>query len=103
MLWGGIFDVDNRLQQIAQEEQLTHAPDFWDDPKRAEQILKNVNLKKEWTNAFQEVSSSVEDLSVLFDFQKAGEATEEEVDAAYATTTKLVEELEFKNMLRLYK
>ena len=50
MLWGGIFDVDNRLQQIAQEEQLTHAPDFWDDPKRAEQILKNVNLKKEWTN-----------------------------------------------------
>ena len=99
MLWGGIFDVDNRLQQIAQEEQLTHAPDFWDDPKRAEQILKNVNLKKEWTNAFQEVSSSVEDLSVLFEFQKAGEATEEEVDSAYAATTKLVEELEFKNML----
>lgn len=99
MLWGGIFDVDNRLQQIAQEEQLTHAPDFWDDPKRAEQILKNVNLKKEWTNAFQEVSSSVEDLSVLFEFQKAGEATEEEVDAAYAATIKVVEELEFKNML----
>ena len=67
MLWGGIFDVDRRLQQIAQEEQLTHAPDFWEDPKRAEQILKKINQKKYWTNAFTEVQSAVEDLSVLFD------------------------------------
>lgn len=41
----------------------------------------------------------MDDLAVLFDFQKAGEATEEEVDRQMADTTKLVEELEFKNML----
>jgi peptide chain release factor 2 len=36
---------------------------------------------------------------VLFDFHKEGEATEDEVDASYKQTLKLLEELEFKNML----
>jgi peptide chain release factor 2 len=45
------------------------------------------------------VEASVEDLSVLFDFQKDGEATEVEVDKHYSETVKLIEELEFKNML----
>jgi peptide chain release factor 2 len=45
------------------------------------------------------VEASVEDLSVLFDFQKDGEATEVEVDKHYSETIKLIEELEFKNML----
>jgi len=38
-------------------------------------------------------------LSVLFDFQKAGEATEAEVDVQYADTVLKIEALEFKNML----
>jgi peptide chain release factor 2 len=41
----------------------------------------------------------VDDLSVLFEFQKAGEATEQEVDIAFANTVKVIEDLEFKNML----
>ena len=45
------------------------------------------------------MEASVEDLSVLFDFQKEGEATEIEVDTHYSQTVKLIEELEFKNML----
>ena len=45
------------------------------------------------------MEASVEDLSVLFDFQKDGEATEVEVDKHYSETIKLIEELEFKNML----
>ncbi len=45
------------------------------------------------------MEASVEDLSVLFDFQKDGEATEVEVDKHYSETVKLIEELEFKNML----
>jgi len=41
----------------------------------------------------------VDDLTVLFDFHKEGEASEEEVDTSYRQTLKLVEDLEFKNML----
>jgi len=41
----------------------------------------------------------VDDLTVLFDFHKEGEVSEEEVDTSYRNTLKLVEDLEFKNML----
>lgn len=40
-----------------------------------------------------------EDLEVLFEFNKEGEATEEEVDAAHEKLVAAVEDLEFKNML----
>jgi len=38
-------------------------------------------------------------LAVLFEFHKEGEAKEEEVDNSYIITLKLIEDLEFKNML----
>ncbi len=38
-------------------------------------------------------------MAVLFEFQKAGEATEQEVDQHYKASLKLLEDLEFKNML----
>jgi peptide chain release factor 2 len=41
----------------------------------------------------------VDDLTVIYDFYKEGEASEEEVDQQYTKTFKLLEELEFKNML----
>lgn len=43
--------------------------------------------------------SSFEDLQVLLEFYEAGEASEEELNKAYLATLKLVEDLEFRNML----
>jgi peptide chain release factor 2 len=45
------------------------------------------------------VESSVEDFAVLFDFWKAGEATEEETREAYQKALGLIEEIEFKSTL----
>ncbi len=78
---------------------MTHAPDFWSDSKRAETILKSIQQKKTWTEAFAEISSSLDDLSVLFDFYKSGDATEDEVDQHYDQVVDRLEALEFKNML----
>jgi peptide chain release factor 2 len=41
----------------------------------------------------------MDDLALLFDFFKEGEATEQDVEQQYAATKTLLEELEFKNML----
>ncbi len=46
------------------------------------------------------MKTSLEDLSVLFDFFKEGEATEEETMAQYESALRSVENLELKNMLR---
>lgn len=72
---------------------------FWDDPKRAEQILKSIKQKKVWTDAYQAAETAVEDLSVLYEFFTMGEAQEEEVETAYKSAIEVVESLELKNML----
>ena len=99
MPWGGIFDIDGKLKAIEEEEKISHAPDFWNDPKEAEKLLKGVKQKKNWTTAFDQLNKSLEDLTVLFDFFKSGDATEKEVDVHYNQTLKLLEDLEFKRML----
>jgi peptide chain release factor 2 len=60
------------------------------------QVLKS---KKKWVEDFNEASTLVDDLEVLFEFQQAGEVTEEEVESQYNKALELIENLEFKNML----
>lgn len=45
------------------------------------------------------LATSIEDLSVLYDFYKDGEVTEDEVDEHFEKTTKLLEDVEFRRML----
>ena len=78
----------------------TQAPDFWSDAKSAEKVMKQVRELKGWIEGCEEVCRAIDDLNVLFEFAKEGEATEEEVDVHYANTLELVENLELKNMLR---
>lgn len=84
---------------MEEEEQLTQAPDFWDDPKKAEQLLKKIRQKKSWIEQYDHLKCLLDDLMVLMEFKDAGEATEEEIDEAYQRLIKELEELEFKRML----
>lgn len=85
--------------QINEAELKTQAPDFWDNPKEAEKQLKNISVLKSWTNSFNSVNSAIDDLQLLFDFQKSGEAKDIEVDDQFLKSLDLVESLELKNML----
>lgn len=76
------------------------APDFWDDPKKAEKILAEISSKKKWTDGFAQTNSAVEDTAVLFDFFQSGDASESELEEQFEISKKAVEELELKNMLR---
>lgn len=87
------------MHEIADEEANALAPDFWDDPKKAEAKLKETKTKKNWTIAFAALEKSVDDLQVMFDFYKAGDASEADAEAQYAETMRMLEDLEFKNML----
>ena len=95
----GYLEIDRKLREIEEEEQTTVAPGFWDDPEKAEALVKKINSKKEWTKAFDKTASALDDLSVLYEFQKEGEASEAEVDEAQKRFMELLEDLEFRNML----
>ena len=55
---------------------------------------------KSWTTAFDKINSAIDDISVINDFFREGEATEEEVDNQYQTCLSLIEDLEVRNMLQ---
>jgi peptide chain release factor 2 len=78
----------------------TQAPDFWEDPKRAEEQMRKVREIKSWISGYGEVKSAAEELQLAFDFNKEGITTEAEVDDAYQNAITLLEKLELKNMLR---
>jgi peptide chain release factor 2 len=80
-------------------EEQTTAPNFWDDSKKAEAILKEIKSIKVWTDDYDHVAQAVADLEVLFDFYREGEATEQELQREFEAAQKAVEDLEFKRML----
>jgi peptide chain release factor 2 len=91
--------VEVKLLQIKEDEKLTQDPNFWNDAKKAEQVMRQIRNKKIWTDAFKLCSSAVDDAAVLYDFFKEGDVTEEELDTQFKLATQRVEDLEFKNML----
>lgn len=62
--------------------------------------MKAIALLKSWTTDFDKISASLDDLTVLYDFYKEGEASEEDVDNQYSSCVSMIEDLEVRNMLQ---
>jgi len=87
------------LEEIKDEELLTTQPNFWDDPKEAEKILRSIKSKKFWTDSYDKVKSRIDDLEALYEFLESGELSEGEMNEEYVNAEKILEDLEFKKML----
>ncbi len=62
--------------------------------------MKKLNGLKAWVEDYEELKSAIDDLQVLVDFHKEGEASEEDVNEQFAQCKELLENLELKNMLQ---
>lgn len=62
--------------------------------------MREISNVKAWVNDYTKAGELVEEVSVTNDFFSTGDATEAELDAAYAAALKAVENLEFRNMMR---
>ncbi|MBL7705728.1 MAG: peptide chain release factor 2 [Taibaiella sp.] len=93
------LNVEERTAKAESDFQLSTSPGFWDDDTRATGILKEIKINKYWTGLYNQTRDAVEDFAILFDFWKEGEATEEEVKAAYEQAIKNLDEVEFKSTL----
>lgn len=93
------LNIDDKLEQIAEQEKHTHDPEFWNDPKKAEEVMKGIRNLKVWTSAYQSCRTAVEDLQVMAEFHKEGDIGDEELKNSYDKALTALDELEFKNML----
>jgi len=93
------LDIDKKLIEIANEEEKTANPDFWNDPKAAEVVMKELRFKKKWVEDYNKVVTLNEDINVLYEFYKEGEVEEEEIETQFKKVSAFLEDIEFKNML----
>ena len=93
------LDIDKKLIEISNEEEKTVDPDFWNNPKEAEILMKELRFKKKWVKDYNEAVTLSEDLTVLYDFYKEDAADEAEVDEQFEKASTFLEDIEFKNML----
>jgi peptide chain release factor 2 len=61
--------------------------------------MKEIKMNEYWIHLFKAVELSVEDFAVLFEFWKAGDATEQETQDAFNKAVAAIEEAEFKSTL----
>ncbi|MEI6866060.1 peptide chain release factor 2 [Flavicella sp.] len=95
----GYLEIDKKQIVIKNEEEKSANPEFWNHPKEAEIILKNLRTLKNWVNDYTQLTILQDDLSVLLEFYKEGEATEEEINSIVEQLKTQLEDVEFRNML----
>ena len=93
------LEIDKKLIEIANEEEKTANPDFWNDPKAAEVVMKELRFKKKWVEDYNKTIALNEDVNVLYEFYKEDEVDENEVIEQFENTSNFLEDLEFRNML----
>ncbi|MCX7729495.1 MAG: peptide chain release factor 2 [Bacteroidia bacterium] len=95
----GFFDKDRLQSKISELEEKTSAPNLWDEPTKAKQLLKELELQKDKLKGLIQVENSISDLEVLYEFYKNEEIDEKELASEYEKVKNLIEDFELKNTL----
>ncbi|AWL10050.1 Peptide chain release factor [Aquirufa nivalisilvae] len=84
---------------ISELETVTLDPEFWNNPEKAESTMREMRGLKFWTEGFDKLNSSMEDLETIWEFYESGDASEIEVDQEGAKLEEKLEALEFRKMM----
>ncbi len=101
MIFGGFFEIDRKLTEIAELEKRTHESGFWNDNLEAQKVMQAIAQRKEWVVQWQALDGRCEDLDVLIGMgeEAADPSLETDLETETAAVTLLLEDLEFRNML----
>ncbi|MBS9766577.1 MAG: peptide chain release factor 2 [Flavobacteriaceae bacterium] len=93
------LQIEQKLIEISNEEEQASDPLFWDNPKEAEKLMRQIRFKKKWVEDYNEIKHRLEETTILYEFYQEGEGSEDEVEKSYQKTLDLLEKVEFRNML----
>ncbi len=90
---GGIFDLPAKEEEIAQGEQRTLEPSFWDDPRQAQEVMRRLTRLREEIARWQALSRQWEELHGLHELA-AGEHDAAMLGEVAEETDRLTQEVE---------
>ena len=76
-------------------------PDFWNDNQKAQEVLKEVNSLKRWSEGWRDLSQKLEDVSILnqLAIQEEDPQAAKEVEKSLAELKKELNDFEFQTLL----
>ncbi len=96
---GGTFDYEKRKVRVIELTEQTQNPDFWNDPSKAQAVMKQLDNEKGLVQAWDNLNEIRESINVFLEFEEMGEDVESELEAEFAKLQKKLEALELRNML----
>lgn len=98
---GGLFDLEEKKQQIAQLDEKMTSPNFWDDHDTAQKVIDEANWLKNKVNNFEAVSTHVEDAEVMYEMvmEENDEELLNELHSEMNALAKKVEAFEIEMLL----
>src|SRR5712691_11913103 len=98
-LCGAIFDAAGRKAQLAQTQELIHAPDFWSQPEKSQKIMQDRKRLEEQIDQDKKISGLTSDLDTLFELAREGENVNGDLEREIRDLAAHLEQLETQMLL----
>jgi peptide chain release factor 2 len=97
----GVLRIEEHRKRVAELEDKTLVPNFWDDNKRARSLLKEIDGEKKWVEKFRATEKSLNDAKTFLQMLEEGEDAETrgELENSVKAAGKGIETLELMKML----
>ena len=101
MIYGGFFDLEVKQTEIAEREQLSEQPGFWDDANQAQKIMQEISERKDWIAIWESAQLSVHDAEALLQLaEEMGDSSmEQEIETEISSAKDAVDNLELRKIL----
>ncbi len=101
MKFGGVFDPDAVKEKIAEKEEFSAQPGFWDDPKKAEKTMSELRTLKNRVEPWEALRKKVDDLEALYELaaESGDDSLVPELAAEIEAARSSFEKLNIRNLL----
>lgn len=96
-----IFDLDNKIAKIETLQKESENPTFWNDQKKAQQILQTAKALQVWVDEWNDLKDKAESLDEFIQLAELekDESLTEEIQSELQNLQKIIDDLELKSML----
>lgn len=97
--YGGIFDWDALKSKLLALQQKTLGPDFWDDNKRAQILLKKISIIENEMSMWKELEDRFAEVELYYELIAEGEEADPDIEQAISSFQSYLNTVEIRKML----
>ncbi len=96
---GKSLDLPGMDKRLAELDSLTEAPDFWNDQKKAQKVLKEQKILRLKRNEYSALKDDLDDVNVMLELASEDSETQDELPATMEAYQKKFESFKLETLL----